>query len=129
MSSAADAIEAAAYTALSAAVTLATVKQHVTEKTPPPLAIVGDIDLEPFNTKGADPDRRGELKIQCEMDEEARKPMLALQKQVEDALDGLTATPTGWRVQFAFIASTAGLSEDGAIYVGLSRFTVIALSN
>jgi hypothetical protein len=51
MTSAASAVEAAVYTALTAGLTLATVYQHAPENAALPVVIIGDIEAEPFDTK------------------------------------------------------------------------------
>ncbi|MGE3304285.1 MAG: hypothetical protein AB7M12_14365 [Hyphomonadaceae bacterium] len=137
MTSAASAIEAAAYAALTAGVTLSPVHQHVPQDTPPPVTIVGDIDLEPFQTKDQDGDRQGTLVITCVVEGEARKPLLDLQDEVEAALSGLRVEAGGWLLLFTFQSSDGLLvadpvseeSEGGETYVGTSRFNVLALSN
>lgn len=129
MTNAVSAVEAAAYTALSAGVTLAPVHQHVPQDTPPPIVIVADMDAERLGTKEGDPDRSITLSIVSVVEGKARKPLLDLQAQIESALDGLRVTPTGWLLKFSFQNSDGALLEDGQTYVGTSRFNVLALSN
>lgn len=129
MTSAASAIEATAFTALSAGVTLAPVYQHVPQDTPRPVVIIGDIELEPLGGKGDDGDRRGTLSIISVFEGEARKPMLDMQAEIEVALNVLSNTSGGWSVNFTLAGEDATMSETGEQYVGLSRFAVIALKN
>lgn len=137
MTSAVSAVEAVAFTALSEGVTLSPVFQHVPPDTPAPVTIIGDLDAEPFGTKGADPDRIISLAITCVVEGEQRKPLLDLQEEVETTLDGLTTTYGGWTLQFTFLASDGVLiadpaseeSDGGETYVGNSRFRVLALKN
>jgi hypothetical protein len=129
MPNAVSAVEAAAFTALSAGVTLAPVHQHVPQDAPPPLVIVADMDAERLGTKEGDPDRSITLSIVTVTEGEARKPLLDIQGQIETTLDGLRVTPSGWTLKFSFQSSDGALMEDGKTYVGTSRFNVLALSN
>jgi hypothetical protein len=129
MSNAISAVEADAYAALVAGVTLATVYQHVPQDTPPPVVIVADMEAERLGTKEGDPDRSIILSIVCVVEGKARKPLLDLQAEVETVLDGRRATPAGWTLKFSFQSSDGALLEDGQTYVGTSRFSVLALSN
>lgn len=129
MTNAISAVEADAFAALTAGVTLAPVHQHVPQDTAPPVVIVADVDAEPFEVKGADPDRKITLAIVCVVQGEARKPLLNMQGEVEAALDGRRSTVGGWTLSYAFEASDGALLEDGETYVATSRFNVLALSN
>jgi len=129
MTNAVSAVEAAAYEALSAGVTLATVHQHVPANTPPPVVIIADMDAERLGTKEGDPDRNVTLTVTSIIQGEARLPLLELQAEIETTLDGLRVTPPGWTLKFTFQSSDGVLLEDGQTYVGNSRFGVLAFSN
>jgi hypothetical protein len=134
MTSAASAIEAVAFKRLDGEVGPATAYQHVPEDTPPPVVIVGDIDLDRMS-KGGDPDRLGTLTITSIVPGEARKPLLDIQEKIETRMDGFTGTHDGWSVSFSFQSSDGLLaalpaaddeSSGAAAYVGNSRFQVMA---
>jgi hypothetical protein len=129
MTNAVSAVEAVAYAELTTAVTLGSVYQHVPENTPPPVVIIADMEAAPLGTKASDPDRSINLNIVSVIQGKARKPLLDLQAEIETALDGLRATPTGWTLKFSFLSSDGVLMDDGQTYVGNSRFNVLALSN
>ena len=93
-----------------------------------PIVVVGDMKSTPIGGKG-DRDRRISLLIQAEVSAEERAPLLALQKQIEDALDGLTIAQDGWTLAFTFEDDDAQLGEDGGTYIGTSAFAVLALQD
>jgi hypothetical protein len=125
-----DAIEAAAYAALNvpALTNLSPLFQHVPEDTPPPVTIIGDISSEPIGGKG-DTDERASLTIVSVIQGEARKPLMAIQKQIKLLLDGKSLTRPGWVLHFAFAGTDGVLDEDGTSYIGNTRFTVLAFSD
>lgn len=125
-----DAVEAAAFAALDAGVTLAPVHQHVPQDTAPPVVIVGDIDDDPtgFASKDdEDGDREISLTIVTVIQGEARKPLTAIQREVRLSLSGLDVVQDGWRLVFRYLGREGQLLEDGTTYVGNSRFSVTAL--
>lgn len=125
-----DAVEAVAYTQLNvtAVTALAAVYQHVPEDTPPPVVIIGDMDSEPIGGKG-DPDRRVNLVVIAVIQAEERKPLRAIQAEINAQLDGKSFAHEGWELHFTFTGSDGALLEDGATYVGNTRFTVLAFSD
>jgi hypothetical protein len=128
MSEAKAAVEAAIFNALDAGVSGATVYQDVPEDAPLPVVIIGDMKSTPIGPKD-DPDRRVSVIIVTMVAAEERAPLLALQEQVEQLLDGLTFTPPGWTLRATFEDDDAQLAEDGVSYIGTSVFTVFALSD
>lgn len=120
--------ELVAFQQLDAAVTGATVYQDAPEGTMLPIVVVGDMKSTPIGGKG-DRDRRISLLIQAEVSAEERAPLLALQTQIEEALDGLTIEQDGWTLAFTFEDDDAQLGEDGATYIGTSAFAVLALKD
>lgn len=127
MTSAKDAVEITAFTVLDAAITGATVHQAAPQDTGLPIVIVGDMKAEPLGAKDDD-DRRITLFVVTEVPADARAPLLALQSQIEIALDGHRATVDGWNLAFAYIDDDDRLTEDGMAYQGISTFTVLALT-
>lgn len=129
MSDALSAIEVAAFNALSAGVTLAAVFQHVPEDTPvgDPLVIVGDIDAdaEALASKD-DEDQQVTLTIITIVKAHERAPLLAMQAEVNDALNKIEVTQGGWKLHFVAKDSNAILFTDGETYVGKSTFTIFA---
>jgi len=129
MSRAKAVVEAAAYDALSAAVTNATVYQDAPQDVPGDLVIIGEITSASLGGKGAGADRRGTITIATICSAEERAPLLARQEEIETALDGLQiVTADGWTLSLAFQDDSAGLSEDGDIYAGLSAFAFVAIA-
>lgn len=128
MSSAKAAVEAAVFAALNGVITDAKVFQDVPDNEPLPLVIIGDMKSEAAWGKD-DPDRRISLTIVTMVDAEERAPLLALQEQIEDALDDQRFTQDGWTLSINFEDDDAQLGSEGALYVGESNFTVLALSN
>ncbi|ODU71356.1 MAG: hypothetical protein ABT11_04100 [Novosphingobium sp. SCN 66-18] len=120
--------ELVAFQQLDGAVTGATVYQDAPEGAMLPIVVVGDMKSTPIGGKG-DRDRRISLLIQAEVSAEERAPLLALQKQIEDALDGLTIAQDGWTLAFTFEDDDAQLGEDGGTYIGTSAFAVLALQD
>jgi hypothetical protein len=128
-----SATESAVYAALTAGgtgITGASVYQHVPEDTAPPVVIIGDIDNVTPIGKPGDPDRRVPLTIVVITEGEERVPCSDLLGQVETILDGAELTTVdGWTIAPTLQRSTAALSEDGAGYIGLALFEVLALTN
>lgn len=124
-----DAIEAVAFAKLTAGEIGAPVYQHVPQDEPPPVVIVGDIDVdaEPLGGKG-DNDERVTLTVVTILQGEARKPLLAIQGKIKTTLNNRSFSHGGWTLHFLFAGSDGGLLDDGETYVGNSRFTVLALS-
>lgn len=124
---ASDACEAAIYQALVPAVSPVTVYQHVPEPIPSRMVVIGEISEEPLGTKGNDPDRRVTVQILTAVEGEERKPVRQIMAQVDGVLDGATLTYDGWRLAFTLAGSEAGLDAETGIYLGTSRFDVLAL--
>ena len=132
MSRAKSIVEAAAYAALNvpALTALAGVYQHVPQDTEGSVVVIGDIEAEPFGTKGADLDRRIMLTIGYLFTGEERKPLHAIQEKVETLLDGLTVESEGWTLGFSYADDGEARDEQRAeLYAGMSRFSVLALKN
>lgn len=128
MSNAKAAVEIAAYHALDDVILGATVYQDVPQDAPLDVVIIGDMKSTPLGAK-EDPDRSVSLIIVSMVEAEERAPLLALQKQIEDALDGKKIQQGGFTLSFMFDDDDAQLGGDGATYVGTSAFTVLALSD
>jgi len=127
MTSAIDATEAATFTALDGNVVGSTIYQHVPEDTPPPVTIIGDMEAVPLGAKD-DKDRRVSLTLVTIVEAEERKPLSAIQDQLETLLDGKTFTVPGWRLSFVFESADGAQLPDGETYLGNSRFTVFAFA-
>ena len=127
MSNAKAVVEQVIYDALADGIEGATVYQDVPEDAPLPLVIVGDMKSYPLGAKD-DPDRCGSVIVVSVVAAEEPAPLLALQKQIEDLLDGKTFSPEGWIVQVSFEDDDAILGQDGATYVGTTAVTAIALT-
>jgi hypothetical protein len=128
MSSAKAMVEAAAFLALSSAITDAGVYQDAPENTPTPLVIIGDMKSSRLPTKDADADRRVTISIITIVEAQERAPLLTLQEQIENALDGQNFEQEGWVLAFEFEDDDAVLSEDGSTYSGITSFTVLAIA-
>jgi hypothetical protein len=128
MSKAKAMVEAAAFLALNNGVTGATVYQDAPENAPTPLVIIGDLKSSRLPTKDADDDRRVTISIVTIVEAEERAPLLALQEQIEAALDGQNLQQDGWLLAFEFEDDDAVLSEDGSTYSGITSFTVLAIA-
>ncbi|WP_277969305.1 tail completion protein gp17 [Sphingomonas echinoides] len=128
MSSAKAMVEAAAFLALSNAITDAGVYQDAPENAPTPLVIIGDMKSSRLPTKDADADRRVTISIVTIVEAEERAPLLTLQEQIETALDGQNLQQDGWLLAFEFEDDDAVLSEDGSTYSGITSFTVLAIA-
>ncbi|WP_026046827.1 tail completion protein gp17 [Sphingomonas sp. PAMC 26621] len=128
MSKAKAMVEAAAFVALDTGITGATVFQDAPENAPTPLVIIGDLKSARLPLKGADADRRVTIAIVTIVEAEERAPLLALQEQIEDALDGQNLEQDGWTLAFEFEDDDAVLSEDGSTYTGITSFTVLAIA-
>jgi hypothetical protein len=121
-------VEAAAFLALSNAITDAGVYQDAPENAPTPLVIIGDMKSSRLPTKDADADRRVTISIITIVEAEERAPLLTLQEQIENALDGQNFEQEGWVLAFEFEDDDAVLSEDGSTYSGITSFTVLAIA-
>lgn len=132
MSDAKSAVEAVFYTVLAGGITGARVFQDVPEDAMPVsgdgLVVIGDLKSEPFGGK-ADPDRRIGIIVVAQVTAEERAPLLALQSQIEQLLDGKTFDSGGWTLALTLDDDDAQLAEDGVSYVGTSAFTVFALKD
>jgi hypothetical protein len=127
MTNAASAVEAAAFAALSAGVSGAPVFQHVPEGTPNPVVVIGSIELKRMGTKDASRDRQGLVTIGYLTEGEERRPLHALQEQVEAALDGLVAEHDGYTIEFSYEDDGDARDETNEqLYAGMSRFAVLA---
>lgn len=124
-----SATEVAIFRALDAGISGAAVFQHAPEDTEPPVVIVGDIDKATPIGASDDPDRRIPLTIVVITEGEQRRPCLLLIGQVEKILSGATLSAGGFTIRPCFDNSTAVLAEDGASYVGLCLFEVLAFSD
>ena len=124
-----SATEAAIFRALDAGIAGATVFQHAPENTQPPVVIVGDIDKATPIGASDDPDRRIPLTIVVITEGEQRRPCTVLLGQVEKILSGARLAAGGFTIRPCFDNSTAVLAEDGASYVGLCLFEILAFSD
>ncbi len=128
MSKAKAIVEGEVFERLTAAITDAAVYQDAPEDEPFPLVIIGDLKSAKIDTKGNDGDRLVTVAIVTLVEAQERAPLLTLQEQIEDALDGQTITTAdGWTLGFTFDDDDAVLSEDGATYSGVTTFRVLAL--
>ncbi|MDO7843452.1 tail completion protein gp17 [Sphingomonas immobilis] len=128
MSKAKSIVEAVTFDALEAVITGATVYQDAPENAPGNLVILGDMKSVRLATKGTDADRRVSISIVSIVEAEERAPLLALQEQIDDALDGLSFERDGWTLAFEFEDDDAVLAEDGSTYNGISSYSVLALA-
>lgn len=128
MSNAKSIVEAVAFNALSAGVTTATVYQDAPENSPTPVVIIGDMKSSGLPVKGADADRQVTIAIVTIVEAEERAPLLGIQNEIENALDGHNFEQDGWTLAFEFLDDDAVLSEDGSTYSGVTSFSVIALA-
>jgi len=129
MSRAKAVVEQAAFEALSAAVTSASVFQDAPADAAGWLVILGELKSFGRGGKGTSGDRRVQISIVTIGEAEERAPLLAIQEQIETALDGLSlVTSDGWTLAFGFEEDDAVLDEDGSTYTGVSLFSVIALA-
>lgn len=128
MSKAKAVVEAVAFEALHQAIEGAAVYQDAPENAPTPLVIIGDMKSARLPVKGADADRRVTITIVSLVEAEERAPLLTLQEQIEDALDGQSFEQDGWTLAFEFEDDDAVLSEDGSTYSGVTSFSVLALA-
>lgn len=129
MSDAKTVVEAAVFEALEASIAGATVYQDVPENAPLPLVIVGDLSSKRLLGKDSSRDRIVTVSIVSLVEAEQRAPLLALQGQIDDVLDGARFTPDGWTLAGAFEDDEAALQEDGQTYGGVSTFTFLALAD
>lgn len=121
-------VEKAAFDAVSAAVTGAQVFQDVPNDQQGDIVVIGDMRSFRFDTKSASDDRIVEISIVSLVIADERAPLLAIQEQIEGALDGNQIDQDGWRLDFIFKDDDAVLGEEGAGYVGVTTFTVIAIA-
>ena len=128
MSKAKAVVEAAIYNALSDAVDGATVYQDAPADAAYPVVIIGDMKSFGLGSKGATNDRRVTISIISLVEAEERAPLLKLQEQIEEALDGQTLEADGWTLGIVFDDDDAVLGEDGVTYSGISSFSVLALA-
>jgi hypothetical protein len=123
MTSAASAVEAAVYTALTAGLTLATVYQHAPENAALPVVIIGDLESEPFDTKD-EAEGLLSLTLTTILQGEARKPALAIMEEVKAALKGVTLTSGGWTIKPTRITESCVLLPDGITYLGTTSVSL-----
>lgn len=128
MSKAKAIVEAAVFEALAAHVTRGTVWQDAPFNAPGNLVILGDLKSARLSGKDASADRRVTVTIATIAIAEERAPLLAMQEECEAALDGQTLTRDGWRLDCAFVDDDAVLDDEGAGYVGLATFEILALA-
>lgn len=128
VSNAKAAAETALFAALAAGISGATVYQDVPEAAPLPIVVVGDLRSRPIGGKG-ERDRRISAVIVTVVAAEERTPLLELQRQIEDLLDGQIFIEDGWTLSVTFEDDDALLGEDGVTYTGSSAFDVIALAD
>jgi len=128
MSKAKALVEIETYDRLAEVITGATVYQDAPEDAAGDLVIIGDMKSSSLATKGNDADRAVTVSIISLAEADERAPLLALQEQIEDALDGQTFTREGWTLGFAFEDDDAVLAEDGSTYSGITTFRVLALA-
>ncbi len=126
MSDAKDAVEAAAFAALAAGISGATVFQDVPENFSGPLVAIGDTAAKRIGAKQGG-DARVSIEFVTLVNAEERAPLLALQGQIFSLLDNATMNPAGWTLSFTFEEDEARLHENGVSYVGSSVFSVFAL--
>lgn len=128
MSKAKAMVEIAAFGALDAEITGATVYQDAPFDASGNLVIIGDLKSFALPGKATSADRRVQLSVVTLAPAEERAPLLAIMEQIEQVLDGQTLTHEGWTLAFGFEDDDAVLSEDGETYTGVSSFAVIALA-
>lgn len=129
MSKAKSIVEAAIFDALSKTIEGATVYQDAPADAAYPVVIVGDMKSFRLQTKGTSDDRRVTISIIALVEAEERAPLLKLQEQIEEALDGQSLEPDGWTLGIEFDDDDAVLGEDGVTYSGISSFSVLALAD
>lgn len=128
MSKAKSIVEAAIFDALSKTIQGAAVYQDAPADAAYPVVIVGDMKSFRLQTKGASDDRRVTISIIALVEAEERAPLLKLQEQIEEALDGQSLESEGWTLGIEFDDDDAVLGEDGVTYSGISSFSVLALA-
>lgn len=128
MSRAKALVEAVTFDALSSAISGATVYQDAPVNAPGDLVILGEMKSFRLSTKEAEGDRRVTIAIVTIVEAEERAPLLALQEQIETALDGQRFEKDGWTIAFEFEDDDAVLTEDGATYGGITSFNVLAFA-
>jgi len=118
-----QALEKALFDRLTAAVTLATVFQHVPENHAPPVVIIADMNVDDQGSKDAPLDRF-EFEIVAVVHGPARAPLNALQAEIRAALDRWQPAPAG-AVTFgavSFLTGSGNLLPEEIIYYGTQRF-------
>ena len=128
MSKAKAVVQAAIYDALSGAVKGAKVYQDAPADAAYPVVILGDMKSFSLGTKGSSDDRRVTISIISLVEAEESAPLLSLQEQIEEALDGQSLEVDGWTLGIVFDDDDAVLGEDGVTYSGISSFSVLALA-
>ena len=129
MSNAKSAVEVAAYTALAAAITGAGVYQDTPDGVAGDLVILGDMKSARLPGKDSSADRRVTLSIVTIVEAQERAPLLALQEQCDDVLDGATLEAPGWTIRGEFIDDDAVLGDDGVTYNGVATYVFFALAD
>lgn len=128
MSNAKSIVEQVAFDEVAAAVTGAQVFQDVPNDQQGDIVVIGDMRSFRFSTKEASADQIVEISIVTLVIADERAPLLAIQEQIETALDGQTIDRDGWRLDFTFKDDDAVLGEEGAGYVGVTTFSVVAIA-
>ena len=120
------AVQQASYDALSAGVTLAPVYQHVPDDKRAPYVVIEGSTVTYLGGKDGGLERH-DLSIMTVSREPGRLPVLALQAEVREALNGVPMTAAGADLSAPEIQSAADqLLDDGLTYVGSQRFTIFA---
>jgi len=131
VSSAIEAVDLAAYTALAATswpLAGVNVYQHAPRDADYPVVTVGDIDGALPIGRAGDPDMTMNVSIIALTLGEERAPCSSILGAAVAALDGATVAVTGWSVSFALIAGSSVLADDGLGYTGGATFTATALA-
>lgn len=129
MSNAKSVVEGVVYTALAAAIRGATVYQDAPDGVGGDLVIIGDMKSARLSGKDASADRRVTLSIVTIVEAQERAPLLALQEQCDDVLDGATLEAPGWTIQGRFVDDDAVLGDDGTTYNGVAAYEFLALAD
>lgn len=124
----AQALEQALYDRLTAIVTLVNVFQHVPDNRPPPVVIIGDMNVEEVaGAKVAPSLERIEFDIISLVHGPSRKPLNALQREVKNALDRWRPAQVGDVVfgEVTFLDGNGLLIPEEVIYYGTQRFACL----
>lgn len=119
------ALETRLFERLSASITGAAVHQHVPQDEQGDLVIIADIDSEDAGTKSSVL-RQFNIQISTEVRAQGRKPLNALQAQVDDALNGWRPAPTD-DAKFGVMtqqSSTGARGADAETYLGSQSFAI-----